>query len=226
MEAKIGKKSSESKTTTTLPSWASGLAQRGANQIMNTVSGNQGNLNQLTGQVTDYASQLGEQAFGEQPGLAQAQGFISDTLAGNYLNSNPYLDDMARLAGQAAADRVNTTFSSAGRTGGGNHAEGLAKGVSEAELAMRYGAYNQERQLQNQAAGLLPGMTAAQYAGVPGYLGAAQLAGQLPYTGLNALSSMGNLWGGQGTTSSTQPGGWGNQLLGAAAMAIPFIPGI
>jgi hypothetical protein len=34
---------------------------------------------------------------------------------------------------------------------------------------------------------------------------------------------MGSLWSGQGTTTGTQPGGWGTQLLGAAASALPFI---
>jgi hypothetical protein len=70
---------------------------------------------------------------------------------------------------------------------------------------------------------MLPGLTAAQFAGVPAYLGAAQEAGTLPLAGLGPLASMGSLWSGQGTTSQTQPGGWGTQLLGAAASALPFI---
>lgn len=219
----MGKKSSKSKTETTLPSWASGLAQQGGNMIMDTVSGNQGSLQNLSNQVGGYAGQLGEMAFGEQPGLQQAQGFIADTLGGQYLDNNPYIDEMAGRAGESAANRVNSTFSTAGRTGGGNHSESLARGVADAENNLRYTAYAGERQNQNQALGMLPSMTAAQYAGVPSYLGAAQTAGQLPYSGVNALSSMGNLWGGQGTTTSQQPGGWGTQLLGAAASALPFV---
>jgi hypothetical protein len=70
---------------------------------------------------------------------------------------------------------------------------------------------------------MLPGLTAAQFAGVPAYLSAAQAAGTLPYAGLGPLAGMGNFWAGQGTTTGTQPGGWGNQLLGAAASALPFI---
>lgn len=188
-----------------------------AGTIQDTVDQNQGNLQQLAGQAQGYSGQLGEMAFGQQPGLDQGFGFISDTLGGNYLNSNPYIDEMAALAGQSAADRINTTFSTAGRTGGGNHAEGLAKGVAEAENALRYQAYAQERAMQMQALGMLPGMVGSQYAGVLPYATLTQTAGQLPYYGLNALGNIGSLFGGYGTTKGTQPGGWGNDLLNAAA---------
>jgi hypothetical protein len=47
----------------------------------------------------------------------------------------------------------------------------------------------------------------------------------MPLAGLGPLASMGSLWAGQGTTTQTQPGGWMNQLIGAAASALPFIPG-
>jgi hypothetical protein len=199
------------------------LAKQGGNLIYDTVSGNQPNLQGIAGDIQSQLPGLASAAFGPNPGLSAANGYAQDVLGGKYLNSNPMTDAMVRQGEQDAGNAVNSTFSQYGRTGGGNHAADLARGVAQAGDAIRFGQYNQERQNQQQAVGMLPGLTAAQFAGVPAYLSAAQTAGQLPYAGLGPLASMGGLWAGQGTTTSTQPGGWGNQLLGAAASALPFI---
>ena len=81
--------------------------------------------------------------------------------------------------------------------------------------------------LQNQALGQLPGLTAAQYSGYTPLLGGVQLAGQLPYEGAQSLGAIGSLLGNYGTSTSTskQPGGILSDLLGGAALALPFIPG-
>lgn len=143
--------------------------------------------------------------------------FINRTLGGQYLNSNPYVDQMAHLAGQDAGNAVNSTFSAAGRTGGGNHAADLARGVSQAELGVRNQDYLNERQMQGQAAASLPGYSTAQFAGYTPLLGAQQLAGQLPYYGASALGNIGGLYNGYGTQTGQQPGGWMNGLLSAGA---------
>jgi hypothetical protein len=219
----LGKKSSKSKTTTSLPSWAQPLATGAGNQILNTVSGNQGNLSQQAGQIRSYLPQLGNMAFGQQPGLQAANGYAQDVLGGKYLDSNPYMDSMVHQGEQDAANQVNSSFSMAGRTGGGANQQALARGVMQAGDALRYGNYAQERQNQTAAAGLVPQLTQAQYAGIMPYLAAQQTAGQLPYAGISNLGQIGGLYGGTGTTSSTQPGGWGGQVLSAAAAALPFL---
>ena len=86
--------------------------------------------------------------------------------------------------------------------------------------------YNYGLGIQNSAAGMLPGYTQSQFTGYTPLLGATQLAGQLPYYGSSTIGQIGSLLGNYGTTSGTQPGGWGTDLLGAAASALPFIPGI
>lgn len=120
---------------------------------------------------------------------------------------------------------VNASFSTAGRTGGFDNKEALAQGVSQAENNILFQNYQNERGLQNQALGALPAMTQAQYAGYTPLLGGIQLAGQLPYYGANSLGNIGSILGGYGTqtTSGKQPGGWGNDILGAAMAAAPFI---
>lgn len=138
-------------------------------------------------------------------------------LGGQYLNSNPQTEAMVHQGEQDAGNAINSTFSQYGRTGGGNNVSNLARGVAQAGDAIRFGQYNTERQNQQQVASMLPSLYAAQFAGVPAYLGAANAAATTPYSGLGALSGMGNLWAGQGTTTGTQPGGWGTALLGAGA---------
>jgi hypothetical protein len=130
---------------------------------------------------------------------------------------------MAQFAGQQAGNAVNSAFSSAGRTGSDNHATDLARGVDQAANQVLFQNYQNERGLQNQAASLLPGYNQSQFSGYTPLLGATQLAGQLPYYGSNSLGTIGSLLGNYGTTKSTQPGGWGNDLLSAGMMAASFL---
>lgn len=157
--------------------------------------------------------QIGDTKQQLQPGL----NYANNVLGGQYLNSNPYTQAMTQQAGQDAGNAVNSTFSAAGRTGSGNHATDLARGVAQAENGVMFQNYQNERSNQNTAAGMLPAMTSAQYAGYQPLLQGTQLAGQLPYYGASALGNIGGLYGGYGTQSGTQPGGWGTNLLNAAA---------
>jgi hypothetical protein len=220
----VRKKTSKTTSSTTLPSWAQGLAQGAANTINSTVQANQPNLQSISSGIQGFLPQLGQQAFGSNPALGAATGYATDVLGGKYLNSNPMTDAMVRQGEQDAGNAVNSAFSLAGRTGSDNNQQALARGVAQAGDAIRFGQYNQERTNQQQAAGMLPGLTAAQFAGVPAYLSAAQTAGTLPYAGLGPLASMGSLWAGQGTTTSTQPGGWGTALLGGLSNMFSFAP--
>jgi hypothetical protein len=215
----VGKKTSKTNSSSTSTPWAPAQPHLlgAADTISNTVNANQGNLNSIAGGIQSQLPGLAGRAFGAQPGMQSGMGYIDSVLGGKYLaNGNPYMNQMVHQAEQDAGNAVNSTFSMAGRTGGGNHVERLAEGVANAGNQLRYGNYQNERQMQGQALNAIPGMVASQYAGVPAYLGAAQAAGTLPYAGIQNLGQMGNLFGGYGssTGSQTQPGGWGNALLG------------
>lgn len=185
---------------------------------MGTVTANQGNLNSIASGIQSQLGALANKAFGQQPGLSQGMGYATNVLGGKYLNGNPYTAAIMKQAGEAAGNAVNSTFSMAGRTGGGNNYERLAEGVANANNQVGFQNYQNERALQGQALGAIPGMVAAQYAGVPAYLSAAQTAAQIPYAGISNLGQIGGLYGGVGTTAGTQPGGWGTSLLNAGAM--------
>lgn len=219
----MGKKSSKSKTTNEPPKWAVPHLQGAMGTISNTVGANQGNLDQMAGQLRGFLPGLGQQAFGQNAGLGAATGYATDVLGGKYLSEgNPYMNDMAALARQNVAGDINSMFSKAGRAGSDSHYQDLAKGMGEAELGLRYQNYGNERNAQTQAAGMMPSLNASQYAGIMPYLAASQTAAGLPFTGIQNLGQIGGLMGGAGTTTQQQPGGWGNALLGAAML--PFFP--
>ena len=225
----MGKKSTKTSSTTVNqpPSWAVPLIQGGANAVMNTYQQNQPQLQALSNDLSGHLPALWQKAF-DTSSMQPSFGYANDVLGGKYLNSNPYTTALAHQAGQDAANHVNSTFSLAGRTGSNDHATQLAKGVDQAENAILFQNYQNERGQQANAAGLLPQLYGAQFAGVTPALAATQLAGQLPYYGSASLGTIGSLLGGYGTSTSSgkQPGGWGTDVLGAAMSALPFIPGI
>jgi hypothetical protein len=223
MEEEIGKKSTKTSQTTTSapPSWAVPLIQGGANDVLNTYNQNQPQLGALetglTGStIPGLQQQIGDTKQQLQPGF----NYVNSTLSPGFLDTgSSQAQALGNYAGQQAGNAVNSAFSQAGRTGSGNHATDLARGVTQAELSPMLQNLQYNEGIQNQAAGLLPGMTAAQYAGYTPLLGATQLAGQLPYYGSQSLGTMGSLLGNYGTSTSTgsQPGGWLNGLLSAGA---------
>lgn len=192
--------------------------------IANTVGANQGHLDEMAGQLRGFLPGLGERAFGANPGLDAANQYAMDSIGGKYLDQqNPYLQGMIDSTSNDVSDRVNSLFARSGASLGTQHAGILGKELANSQNSLRYGNYAQERQMQQGAAGLMPSLNASQYAGVMPYLAATQGAAGLPFTGIQNLGQIGSLAGGYGTQSGTQPGGWGQQLLGAAASALPFI---
>lgn len=222
----MGKKSTKTKTTTTPWKPVQGDILGAVGTVRDTVSANQGNLDQLASDVRGFLPGLGARAFGESPLLAAGNQYATDVLGGKYLDQqNPYMQGMIDQTSNDVTDRINAIASKSGASLGTQHFGMLAKELANAQNSIRYGNYAQERQNQQGAAGLLPALHGSQFAGVPAYLSAAQTAGGLPLAGLGALSPIIGLGGGAGQTTGTQPGGWGTGLLGAAAMALPFIPG-
>jgi hypothetical protein len=58
---------------------------------------------------------------------------------------------------------INSSFAMDGRTGGGLHAQNLAKGVTQGVANAYYGAYNQAQDRALGAAGMVPGINNAQF---------------------------------------------------------------
>jgi hypothetical protein len=216
----VGKKKSKSKTKSTPWQPLQQPIIDAVNTASGIVSGNQGNLNSLAGGMRDQLPQLQQMAFGPNPALQAGMGYAQDVLGGKYLDEgNPHLQGMLDQTRESVGNQVNSTFSMAGRTGGGNHVERLGQGLASAENTLRYGDYANERNAMGQMAGMLPALSQAQYAGVMPWLAANETAGRLPYAGVGALSPIIGLAQGTGTTTGTQSQAWGPAMMAAAAQA-------
>ena len=204
------------------------IIQGGAQSLSNTYNANQPELQALQSSLTgSILPGLQQQMQQTNQQLGAGFNYINSTLNPNFLsNGQAQAQALGNFAGQQAGNQINSAFSQAGRTGGGNNITDTARGVTQAELAPMLQNLQYNEGIQQQAAGMLPGYTSAEYQGYTPLLAGTQLAGQLPYYGTQAISGIGSLLGNYGTTSGTQPGGWGTDLLSAAASALPFIPGI
>lgn len=91
------------------------------------------------------------------------QNLATQTLNGGFLGANPYLDQTFNRAAQATQGQLASQFAGAGRNvdqSQGNRAQQL----NDLSAQIYGGAYNQERQLQNQVLGMSPSLQQAGYA--------------------------------------------------------------
>lgn len=199
--------------------WAKPFAIAGANEAQSVYGANKEGLGQITGQVQSLMPDLMTKYQEGNPMLNAAQGYGQSVLGGQYLNGNPHLQGMIDSTAEDVTGRVNSNFGSRGTFGAASHGAALAKNLAEAENAMRFGNYSQERAMQQGAMQSAPQMAAADYLGITPLLSTAQLGAELPYTGLNNYSSaLGQLMNG----SSQKQGSLGSimQGVGAAGSAI------
>lgn len=87
-------------------------------------------------------------------GGESSQDYVDRVLAGEFLNSNPYIDDMARLARENAFNDVSSAFGRSGMTRSTGFGDALGSGIADAESGLRFNAYNTERGFQDSAARL------------------------------------------------------------------------
>lgn len=124
------------------------------------------------------AQQMTASLAGQPTASGAAQGNLSQTLNGDFLNSNPYLDQMANAANNstirqyqsAVAPGISSNFEANGRYGSGAMAN--AQSQAQQDLATQLGNtnasiygnnYENERQNQIRAAALAPGVDAGIY---------------------------------------------------------------
>ena len=168
-------------------------------------------LNKYAGMQMDTYGRL---APGAEQGIMGAQGLVNDTLAGRYLQGNPYLDGMINQTKENVANDVLSRYSSAGRYGSAYGMGELTRQLANAENNMRFQNYAMERGYQNDAIG-----QAQQLMG--GSQGLLNNAAELPWIGVGALNgNVRNASGGYGTTTTTQKQGIGSMLGGIAGAGL------
>ena len=135
---------------------------------------------------------------------------------------NPFLDRMVADTSDSLSRRIRTQLGTRGGIGGSVERDIVSGNLADSELAMRYQDFDRRRQLQSQAAGMAPGVSAAGY--LPLQMGA-ELGAQgamlpLQAGALNAASIGGLLGQYQDTKSRTvQSGGLLGQILASATQA-------
>lgn len=87
---------------------------------------------------------------------ADAQSYLKSVVGGDYLTqNNPYFQDMVNNSIATARPSVDAAFASSGRLGSGSHAAAFADSANRAATSLGYQDYQNERNIQNSAAGLL-----------------------------------------------------------------------
>ncbi len=88
------------------------------------------------------------------PLTSAAQGQLTSTLRGDYLNAgNPYMSQMMDSVAQQVRPRVDAQFAQSGRYGSGAHANAAASALANTAGQLAYQNYGDER--QNQIRGML-----------------------------------------------------------------------
>lgn len=113
--------------------------------------------------TTNAENMISQRATSGSPLNTQAQGLLSNTLAGNYLNNNPYLDATFNQAAKNVTANVNSSFGGAGRYGSGLNQTALATGLSSLANDIYGGNYQAERSRQNAAMQLAPTLANQDY---------------------------------------------------------------
>lgn len=164
-------------------------------------------------------------------GITGAAGDLAQqTLSGGFLGSNPYLDQTFNRAAMATQGQLASQFGTAGRDVNesmGNRAQQL----NDLATNIYGGAYDAERNRQQQVLGMSPGLAQGQYADLDRLLGVGQAQEgyqqqQLDAPG-NALDQyLARVSGNMGTTIKTSGGGntAGGVLGGALAGGSMFGP--
>ena len=151
------------------PKWQLPYLQFGGQQAQNLY--NQGGT-----PVTPFSSETeqGLQGITQQagmPGVNSAAGNLAtQTLNGGFLGSNPYLDQTFNRAALATQSQLASQFAGSGRNIGAS--EGLrSQQLNDLATGIYGGAYDSERNRQNQVLGMAPQIDAAQYSGADRLLG-------------------------------------------------------
>ena len=113
---------------------------------------------------------MAQRAGGVDPVLQGATDLTAQTLGGEFLGANPYLDQMYQRAADRIKADVGSQFQAAGRFGSPAHAGTMTRELGDMASQMYGQAYRDEREAQQRAAQMAPGIAQA------GYMPAQQLA--------------------------------------------------
>lgn len=189
--------------------------------ILDANSAVAGTYNANAGKIQNYADTIGglipgmvDQFKAGNPAVNASQNWITQTLG--QTGENPNLQGMIDQTGLDTARGINASIGTRGLTGGSVQQHILSSELAKQALGLRYNDYNNQNQLKAQAAGMAPGVAAANYLSISPLLAAAGSASGLPMDAASQYAgATGGLLGQYTTTKTSQP--WGPALLGGIA---------
>lgn len=152
------------------------------------------------------------------PLVDQAKDYTSRVLSGQYLNGNPYLDNVTNSVATSARGAVNSNYAAAGRYGSGAHDGAVARQVGDVVGQIRFNDYNNQLGRIDQAAQFAPTLAQTDYIDANAALDAANARryDQFQRAGLFKNVISGNYGGTQTNSQKYKKPGLGQQLIGGA----------
>lgn len=181
------------------------------------------------------------------PVVNAADNLATNTINGDYLNDNPYLNQLMASAGAQANSQALGTFNKAGRLGSGANVATAGSAITNATLPYLFQNYQNERGLQNSAMDEAPTLANQDYTNLSALNAVGDTQQQQNQSNINADMTKYNYnaqapenWldqylqqvNGSGanalkttTTDQTQQSGLGSILGGGLTLASLFSPG-
>lgn len=192
--------SKKQKSTTNPSRFARPYITNAADTLRADIAGNRGNVEQLQGGLQTAIGSLTSR-IGGTPLEQQARSYAGDVLGGRFLNNNPFMEGISQQARQGAFNDVASAFGRSGMTGSTDFARELGRGISQADLGVRFADYVRERDRMDAMAGNAGGIANSDLAAIGAMSGLTGQAAELPLMNARTLASgMGGLMGGYNTT--------------------------
>lgn len=196
--------SKKTKTTQTNKPIYSGQIEGAAGGITSAYNAAQPAIGQFSGNASGVSNDLFAKFREGDPTIRAAQGYIQDTLSGDP-TQNPYLDDMISISNDRVRNTLQSQMGTRGATGGSAYYDLIGRGLAQNETGMRYQDYDREMQRRAQAAGMAPGVSAAQYQPLEAAMSSGQAGAMLPLQAALAQGAgVGGLLGQYQNTKSVQ----------------------
>lgn len=199
----MGSKSSSSSTG---PSkFAQPYITSGANAVQSAYTGNQANIANISQTLQSNMPAVVNSTL-NNPGLAAAGTYNNNVLSGQYLNSNPYLQQQIDSTNSDVANAANAAIGLRGGAGGSAQAGIIARALAKNETALRSADYTQERGYQQQAATTAGSLSGAQDNNISSLLSYLTGQAQIPQSGANSYAqALAGLLGNSTTTTQSTP---------------------
>lgn len=212
----LSSKKVETKTTP----WDPASIKRGTGALHSTFDAQMPKVTQIADNLTGMLPDMMAKYKAGNPAVNAASDYVTSTLGGD--GTNPHLDQYIDQAQGEAQNRVGASMNKLGLGPAGSTYQGtVGREVGKIGLGMRYDDWNQGQQRKANAAGMAPGLAAADVIQVAPMLSTAQLGANLPMDTANRYAAgLGGLLSPYSNTEQKKSGGFlGDLILSAVSAA-------